>query len=259
MSPDIGWQVGDEDDQSTIFKTVQPRPPRWRSIGVLLMGILGVGLALAYYSIPSPIAPPAPAPLPTRAPTAVPPPLSKAIDLEAQALAQGDKTAFLSMQDPDDAPWLRSQQLGFEVWGMALNGPTFYGSLQSGILPGNSAWGDVLQFRQGGYFRETRFYRLRNGVWVRTRPDLAFWNNEDRFDTVHFHVTFAGPDGELARRGATRFENAYTRVCTDLNCPSRNTCAEGSNDSRSNCSLFPRALTITLQMQPGIDQPGWVG
>ena len=258
MSPDIEWQVGDEGDQSTIFKTRQPRPPRWRSIGLLLMGILGIGLALAYYSIPAPSAPPRPTPLPTLTPTTVPPPLAAAIALEAQALAQGDKTAFLSMQDPDDASWDRSQQLGFEVWGTAPTGSTPYGILQSETLPGNSVWADVLQFRQGSYFRETRFYRLRNGVWVRTRPDLAFWGDRQSFVTDHFHVTFTDPDSELAYLVAARFESAYTRICTDLECSSRDSCADGSNINRLTCSSLPRELTITLQMQPELDQPGWI-
>ena len=91
MSPDIEWQVGDEAGQRTIVKT----PPK----------------------------PPAP---PTSIPTPTPPPLEAAIDQESQALAGGDLSAFMAMQDTVDDEWVLSQRESFQAWGSAPTGNQLY-------------------------------------------------------------------------------------------------------------------------------------
>jgi hypothetical protein len=217
--PDIEWHITDETGPETVIKTPQTQPPRWRLPAVILMIGLGIGLGLAYHSIPEP-------PLPR--PTAVPPPhlttlprVEDTIEREAQALAHGDLRAFMRVQDSADQEWLDRQSSNnvFNAWGMPQTG-AIYTIVESGTLPDNRVWADVVQFRDGRRFRETRFYRQQNNQWVRTRPvtDEAFWGSWQTKKMGHFSMTFRTRDVVLAPLILLRLEYAYQRICRDLRC-----------------------------------------
>ncbi|HET7377980.1 MAG TPA: hypothetical protein VFK30_14805, partial [Anaerolineae bacterium] len=133
MSPDVEWQIGEGVDEEIVIKT--PALLRqWRSDLIALMIVVGGGLGLIYASIQEPPARPAStplavftSPLPFTDPSKIfehTMALEKAIDVEAQALADGDLNAFLSVQDPNDAGWLQTQQSQFQAWGRpAQNDP----------------------------------------------------------------------------------------------------------------------------------------
>ena len=57
MSPDIEWQITDENNPQTVVKTTEPKPPRWRALAVLVVVVLGIGLGFVYRSIPEPATP----------------------------------------------------------------------------------------------------------------------------------------------------------------------------------------------------------
>lgn len=259
MSPDIEWQVKDEAGEQTIVKTPD-RSARWRWNLVALIIVIGAGLGIAYTNINEPAPTPAPTAtvLPTPVPTLTPPPLIETIRREALALAQGDRSTFMSVQDLSNGLWYQSQQKNFETWGAPAGGSQPYEVLDSGQLPDGVAWAEVDQYRSDRYFRETRFYRVVGGAWARTAPDQSFWGSEQSLDTVHFHVTFAAEDRELAQYVIFRFEDVYERLCGDLNCPQQRQCIEGLIDNLVGCSPFPRTLTITLQLLPAAEQSDWV-
>ena len=246
MSPDIEWRVGDEADQETVVKTSRKQASRWRKLAVSLVVVLGVGLGVAYSSIPQP----KPTTPPSPSPTPVPPPLADMIDREAQALADGDLKTFLSLQDQSDSRWYQSQSGSFQAWGrpyadfgsiVYLSNP-LYTIVESGTLSSDRAWADVVQFRGGQYFRETRFYRLRGDQWFRARPDLSFWGEAQQFQTPHFDVAFRAGDEAVARVVADDFEGIYTRLCIGLRCP------------RDADGQVSRAISITLDFQPDVTQ-----
>ncbi len=264
MSPDIEWHVKDEAGEQTIVKT-PARPARWRWPLVALIIVTGVGLGLAYTNIkePAPLPTPTPTLFPTPVPTLAPLPVVGTIEREALALAAGDRSTFLALQDFRSPDWYQSQQQTFETWGAPAGdhlpgGNLPYEILDSGSLPDGEAWAEVYQYRSDRYFRETRFYRVVGDVWLRTAPDLSFWSGERELNTVHFRAVFANEDQELARYVLFRFEDAYDRLCGDLKCPQQRQCIQGLIDNLVGCSNFPRVLTITLQLKPDVDQASWL-
>lgn len=226
MSPDIEWHVEDEAGKETIAKTPPPRSSSrgWKALIVLIV-VAAIGLGIVYSSIPEPAPRPTSAPSPTPHPTsarpAVPAKLYETINREAQALADGDLKTFLSLQDQSDGRWFQAQSKAFQAWGRPLTGVgPVYTVLESGTLSSDQAWADVIQFRNGHSFRETRFYRQVNGQWLRTQSDLAFWREPyQSFQTKHFEVSYPAEDNALIQMVAHRFESAYDQVCADLDCP----------------------------------------
>ncbi len=223
MSPDIEWHVGEDTEQETIVKTSQHKPPRWRNLAIIMAVGLGIVLGVVYRSIPEP----APRPTPTNSPEPAPPqspasspPVLDTIERESQALAEGDLAAFMEVQDTSDTIW-RQTQLGlFRPWGTPTNGP-LYTVVESGTLPAERLWVDVIQFRANQYFLETRFYQLKDQRWQRIAPvsDPAFWGEERTAETPHFVLKYRAQDAQLATALAQRYEAIYARACHDLNCP----------------------------------------
>jgi hypothetical protein len=225
--PDIHWHVGDDNDQETIAKAAPARRSRWSWLAIVIVSVLGVGLGVIYRSIPEPAPHPAPTitPIPSTAtPVATPTPslpsgVANTIEREAQALARGDAHSFMVVQDPDDTDWQQTRLSTdyFNGWGTPPTG-SIYTFVESGTLPSNRAWADVIQYRDGRRFRETRFYRLRVTQWVRTRPvtDEAFWGKWQTIQVKHFNLKFRNKDMALAVNLADQLEAAYQRVSRDL-------------------------------------------
>ena len=195
MRPDIEWQVDQPDgDQHTIVHSRPADTSRRHRVIMAVMIILGIALGVAYHAIPEPT--PRVAALPQVTPTPVPPPpIDDIIGRESYALAVGNLNAFLALQDPADPNWQRTQLGAFRTWGKPAGGP-LYTIVESGTLPANRAWADVLQFRDGEYFRETRFYQLDGGQWRRIAPvtDVDFWGMPQSFQTDHFELRFRTRD-----------------------------------------------------------------
>jgi hypothetical protein len=260
VSPDIEWRVSEDNREETLVKTPSTAARRWRAGLIAVMIVLGASLGAVYVRIqePAPLPTPVPTLRPTPIPTLAPPPLIETIDKESLALARGDRSAFMSVQDLSNADWYRSQQKNFETWGAPAGGSQPYEVLDSGSLADGTSLAEVYQYRNDLYFRETRFYRVVGGAWLRTAPDLSFWGGERELNTVHFRAVFANEDQELARYVLFRFEDAYERLCGDLNCPRQRQCIEGLIDNLVGCSSFPRVLTLTLVLSPTVTQARWL-
>ena len=220
MRPDLEWQAGEDAELETLVKT-SPRPPsRWRIPAIIIAVSLGVVLGVAYRSIPEP---PRPTPIVIAEPNATPRPLEpqviNTIDRESLALADGDLATFMTLQDTSDAAWRQAQLGFFRSWGNPLNEP-LYTIVDSGTLSANRLWAEVIQFRAGQYFQQTRFYQLKDQRWQRIAPvtDAAFWGEERSAETPHFVLTFRAQDAHLAADLARRYEAVYGRTCSDFQC-----------------------------------------
>jgi hypothetical protein len=250
MSPDIEWQVDSSSGQETIVKTSPPpTPPRWRKIAIAVMICLGVGLGIVYRSIPEPSPRPTSTPLPmsTPIPTPLPPPrVADTIDREARALAGGRMQDFMKMQDATDPTWGRLQTEAFVTWGKSATGP-LYTIVETGTLPNDRVWADIVQFHDDQYFRETRFYQLRDHQWVRIAPvaDAVFWGPEQTFQTAHFHVTYRAKDESLVAVVVQHWENFYQQVCDDLDCAE----SKSAPTSRFQMQFQPGAFESNLDEQ----------
>ena len=179
-------------------------------------------------------------PVPEPAPTPTPHSAFEAAAIEAEALARGDRSAFLSVQDSADIPWFTAQRESFQAWGEPPRGLA-YDLMDSGGLPGGRVWIAVRQYRAGEYVVETRVYQRRGPRWMRVRPDAWLDDSPGAFDTVHFHVEFPANMQRDALLAAAQFEREYNRLCLDLGC------RPGPGDYRDDVygsSIYPRALNM---------------
>ncbi len=249
MSPDIHWQIGEDNDQETIAQVSTPRPTRRGWIVLMLVVIIGAGLGVVYRSIPEPVplTAPAPSPTPPSTTSAIPAKLYQVIDREARALAVGDRRTLRELWI---FPNLAEQQRRLEqvsAWGTVTKRPLYH-ILNFGLLSKDSAWAEVSQYRNGSNFRETRFYHLLNGQWRRAEVDRDFWSGQEQTaDTVHFHVIYAVEDRELVTRILTQLEQDYDQICADYECPtSPRQCVDSLGQQW--CSVYAREYTLTLQL-----------
>jgi len=220
MSPDLEWRVDDPSGEQTIAKTTPPRPPRWRTWVIGLVVMLGVGLGVIYRTIPEPLPRPTPTPLPpTPTPLAVPAKLYAAIDREAQALADGDIDSYLAVSMPRDTSDQVQLRNGLTAWGRPTDRQPYYEIIDYNLRTQTKAWADIRQYRNGRWFRATRFYQRQGERWLRSEPDPFFWSGQvETLDTLHFHVIYASEDRELIPPTISRLEEAYPQVCRNLGC-----------------------------------------
>jgi hypothetical protein len=223
MSPDIHWHIGEDAEQETIASTAPARHSRRSWVAILIVVILGAGLGAVYRSIPEPAPRPTPAPSPTPYPTpalpAIPAKLYVSIDREAQALASGAIETVMALHTPQEKQVAERQRLDFRAWGRPSDGRPLYTIVDFNLRSQTNAWADVRQFRNGRWFRETRFYVRENDRWLRSDPDPFFWSDQtETLDTPHFHVIYAVEDRDLIQPIVGALERAYPQACRDLGC-----------------------------------------
>ncbi|MBI5567846.1 MAG: hypothetical protein HY870_23315 [Chloroflexi bacterium] len=252
MPPDIEWRVGAEDEQETVTRTSAAAPSRWRRLLLALTMISGAGLGLLYTALPEP-QPSVPTPQPTTLPL---PPLEPIINRESHALASGDKSTFMALQDQVDGAWYRERQAAFKLWGTPP-GDRLYTILEQGYSATGRAWAEITQWVSPDvYVRETRFYQLRETIdgpqWKRARPDRSFWSGAQwRGSSVQFQIAYPAEDNRQAWRVTERFERVYDVLCRDLNCPAHTRRTQAINLIFDPAQAAPvidagNGLTITL-------------
>lgn len=254
MAPDIEWQIGEEEAQEVIAR-VKDKPPRRRP-GWLVGVVIGLGVVLgaAYTAIPEPAAPPSPTAVPTA--TLIPlPPLAEAVEREARALSSGDMQAFLTLLDPALPAWRQEMITSYEVWGSPPRTEWLVRIIDSGRYGPNLGWADVLQFRQGQYFREMRFYRFYRERWVRTPPDLstAFWGELVTRQTPHFEATYRERDEAAVAFLLSQLEAEVEHACRQFGCEDSEAATHQTRlvlvpglDSASRRNRTGQAVTVTL-------------
>ncbi len=222
MSPDIDWHVVEDEEEETVVASSPVRRSRRRAVAIALAVILGVGLGVLYRSIPEPAARPTPTSTPAPTPTqvAIPAKLFNVIDREAQALANGDFDAYLSVQSQSSSDVLEAQPQEFTAWGRPSDDRPVYAMIDFNQLTPTSAWADIRQFRNGRYFRETRFYYLGDEDWQRgSVPNFSLWSSkEESVHTPHFDVTYAVEDRDVISPTLHQLEEDYQALCRDLGC-----------------------------------------
>lgn len=69
---------------------------------------------------------------------------------------------------------------------------------------------------QPAAFRETRFYRSSDGVWLRTLPSDTYWGEPQSLETSSFVFHYYTADTESVRAAASRLDAAYTELYRTL-------------------------------------------
>jgi hypothetical protein len=148
--------------------------------------------------------------------------LSEAIDRGAQALADGDVETILAVHMPEDQAWIDWKRTTLESWGHPADNDPLYTIIAFNLPTSTRAWADIRQFRNGRFFRETRFYLWNKDRWLRTwLPDRSFWTGKaETLHAQHFTVTYAVEDRELVPAVVNQLEADYASLCRDLGCAS---------------------------------------
>ena len=223
MSPDIDWHVGEDDEHETVVTSTPAHRSRRRWWLLAMAVALGVSLGVVYRSLPELVPRPTPSPSPTPQPTrtypAIPVKLYATIDREAQALADGDVESYFALQAS------RTRRNGFDdlsAWGRPPDAEPLYTITNYNLRTPDKAWVDIRQFRNGRWFRVTRFYQFdaKEDRWLRSDPDPFFWSGQTAvLDTPHLHVIYAVEDRESIGSVTTQLENVHSRLCAYLGCP----------------------------------------
>jgi hypothetical protein len=231
MSPDIHWHISDEAEPVTMATAAPARRALRGWLAIVIVVVLGVGLGVAYHSIPEPAPRPTLIPSPTR--PVIPAALYQTIDREAQALADGDFEAYRETWTQAALDLMEEPQQHFMAWGRPKNDRPLYTLVDFDLLTAASAWVDIRQFREGRYFRETRFYYQRGDRWLHGSSDHSLWSGQEEIlQTLHFDVTYAVEDRDVISPTLRQLEEDYQALCHDLGCVSSE-----------------HALTLTLKLK----------
>ncbi|CAG0928893.1 hypothetical protein TFLX_01133 [Thermoflexales bacterium] len=221
--PDLHWHVGEGAERETIAKSNEPRRSGHRLV-FLLVVMLGAGLGVVYRSLPEP--PPHPTPTPILLPTptrqAIPAKLFDTIDREAQALADGDSDTYRETEAESVQGEIEAQRENFTAWGRPGDDRSLYVIIDFDLLTDTSAWADIRQFRQGRYFRQTRFYYYDGEYWLRApTSNSTLWSGrEESVQTSHFNVIYAVEDRAVISSTLRQLEEDFQDLCRDLGCTS---------------------------------------
>jgi hypothetical protein len=177
--------------------------------------------------------------------------LEAVIAREAHALSNGDVQLYLTLQDPANYQRRQDALATYSTWGVPPGGTKLdavvYTVIASGTIGSDRAWADVIQYRDGQYFRQTRFYRLNRDRWLRTSPvlDRSFWGAAQNTSTAYFDLTYQARDAAQVQVLAGQLVQRYERLCQTFGCDS----AEAKHMLR--IVVQPGVETVKAHSDPG--------
>jgi len=204
---------------------------RWRPVLVTSLAVALILLVVAMAT--RHLLPPGTQPLiatetPTLSLSQVPAPelewqIQALIGAEVQALENGDREAFFSLQDPDNSEWWRHQETDFnsrqwarergESWAQE---PVPEPEVVSVELQGEEAWAEVMWTGWGMTLRKAEFFRLVNGQWKHTGPNERYWGSSLEAQTEHLRWIYRERDERWVTELFDKGERIYQGVCDDF-------------------------------------------
>ena len=212
MGVEFRWQVGDEEEWEAPGSPPQRRRMPWRFLGLVLL-LLGMGGGIAagvfWHRV-------------RQGEKRLRHELRSVANLEAQALREGDREMFLSLQDEDDTTWYRRQEERFPEYDSVPLEPGQAADLvvlDAALLPAEScAWAEVAWALEDGIYRRVQFYRRAEGRWLRTDVRRKYCGQERSHETEHFVFKYLSRDEPTADWMAGQLETWYESACADLGC-----------------------------------------
>ena len=214
MGVEFRWQVGSEEEwEGPESPSRQQRWRSWRAVGVaalLLAVAIGVTAGIFWRRA-------------CRAGALLRRELRAVVNLEAQALREGDPDLFLSLQDRDDTHWYGRQMDRVPSWygsadlepGQKVN----LAALDAALLPlEGRAWVEVAWALEGHIYRRVQFYRQVGGRWLRTGSRREYYGGERTRQTAHFAFNYLVRDEPTVNWMAEQFEAWHDAVCADVSC-----------------------------------------
>lgn len=213
MGLEFRWQVESEDEwEAYESPPKRQRPFPWRAVGVLaLLLAVGVGIAAGVFWHRV-----------RQGEARLRHELRAVANLEAQALRDGDRETFLSLQDRGDTRWYGRQEDRFPPWDGFADLEPGQGAnlavLEAALMPENRAWAEVAWALEDGLYRRAQFYRQETGSWLRTGARCEYFGPERTRQTAHFAFTYRSCDEPTVGWMAEQLEVWHEAVCADLGC-----------------------------------------
>jgi hypothetical protein len=141
------------------------------------------------------------------------------VNLEAQAIANGDVELFLSLQSQEDATWFAGREVYFDYYVRDSSGwPRL--EVTSVELVDDYAWVHTVETSEASGERLERvlFYRWTGEAWLCAAPDVRYWGagREREIGPLRFSYHERDePDIEPLAAGLTE---SLTPLCDDLGC-----------------------------------------
>ena len=217
MSIEFRWQIeSEEDEKKPALPPKRRRRVPWRLVGIALMLLVvggGIAAGIFWQRV-------------RQGEKRLRQELGTVVNLEVQALRDGDRETFFSLQDQDNPYWYNSQHSRFLPWlgGTAWLEPGQEANLailEAALLPtkqGNHARAEVAWAMEDGIYRRTQFYRSEAGRWLRTGTRREYFDQERTRETAHFAFHYWTHDEPTVNWMAEQLETWYDAVCADLKC-----------------------------------------
>jgi hypothetical protein len=201
----LDWQAGDEAGRWETIATVEKRFSLkvsrwiWRTLLVVVVSLVtGTYLGVRYRY--------------EQAYRRITSEIQATVDLEAQALEQGNAHLFLAQQDEMSRDWYRQQTKRFWMYHILCESSTSgsdsstshsarqedcpsvtYPEVQEVDLRGDVAWVEVIE--GSDLVRRARFYQQTDRGWKRTAPRAEFWR--DPVELAYGNVTVQAQQRDL--------------------------------------------------------------
>lgn len=143
----------------------------------------------------------------------------RSVNLEAQAVANGDRELFFSLKSRDNIAWIEWQHATFEY---LLRNPGNWPHLRVTRVEwmDDCAWVHVRGTLGESHeqFEWVRFYRLQDGVWLEVPPDARYWGDEREKDVGPLHFVYYERDEPHLAAIAERITELMDTLCEGLGC-----------------------------------------
>jgi hypothetical protein len=144
------------------------------------------------------------------------------VDLEARALARGDRELYLSLKSRDDVAWFQEQQGAFDFY--AAHPEAWPHPKVTGVeLVDDYAWVQTTTpwDERGEQVQDIRFYRWLSDTWRQVAPDLRYWGPFQERTIGPLHFLYRQRDEPYIEPLAAELTRFRTHLCRDLGCSTR--------------------------------------
>jgi hypothetical protein len=141
------------------------------------------------------------------------------IDLEARAIANGDRELYLSLKSGEDDTWFEWQQYTFDY---LTQNPDAWPHLRITDVEvvDEYAWVRAVgtSKENDNPFDWVLFYRWTKDAWRHAPPDLRYWGPEREQDNGHLHFVYRDRDEPFVEPTAAELNKLLRSLCDDLSC-----------------------------------------
>jgi hypothetical protein len=208
---ELEWIISDDDADWTRRETRPPPPPHKRRRILLIAALASLALAItATLTLQRRI---------VENQRQIKTDLQALVDLEARAIANGDRELFLSLKSKDNVTWLEEQERVFDY--CTANAGQWPRLRVTGVeLVDDYAWVHVTgtSAETSQRFQWVRFYRWLGDGWRQAAPDPRYWGSEQERVVGSLHLVYHERDEPYVEPLAADLTGQLSSLCNDLGC-----------------------------------------